>query len=164
MKMKRILLSFYFSVISLIGFSQSLHHQMLASQGGTMVIPSGLVVLQSIGQMSPIGNVTVNGLQAQQGFQQWLKIPVLALPTNNQIIPTFYPNPFNNVINVKFLVVLEEDLTFTLYNIFGIPLYSKAFKSPQSIVTLNFGRVPPGNYILLLKGKNYSYSKTIIKL
>jgi hypothetical protein len=164
MKTKRVLLSFYFSVICLIGFSQSLHHQTLASQGGTMVTPSGLVVLQSIGQMSPIGNLTATGLHAQQGFQQWFKIPELVNLNSNPVIPSIYPIPFNNVLNVKFSVPLDEDLTVTLYNIFGIPLYSKAFKSPQSFLTFNFGRLPSGNYILSLKGKNYTYSKTIIKL
>ena len=84
--------------------SAQLHHQMLSSQGSTSVTSSGVIVTQTIGQQSVIGNYDNQYFKIGQGFQQakqanWSRIIL------EQTIPEFevsiYPNPFNNIVNIQ---------------------------------------------------------------
>ena len=50
--------------------SAQLHHQMLSSQGSTSKTNNGVMVTQTIGQQSAIGNFTNKGFDIGQGFQQ----------------------------------------------------------------------------------------------
>ena len=149
---------------SLLGFSQKLHHQMLAAQGGTFKTSSGLIVRQSVGQMSAIGNASVSGLTLQQGFQQSLISQFFPVYNANTVSTTLYPNPFNGILNVTFSAPLGDDLSVSLFNMFGVSLFSQTFTAPQTLLNFNFEALPAGSYVLHLSAKNYSFSKTIIKL
>jgi hypothetical protein len=52
MKYKLLFLLFFNAYL----YSQSLHHQMLSSQGKSYIITNGMLVSQTIGQQSSIGN------------------------------------------------------------------------------------------------------------
>jgi hypothetical protein len=45
-------------VLTLNSYSQNLHHQMLSSQGKSIILSNGMLVSQTIGQQSAIGNHT----------------------------------------------------------------------------------------------------------
>ena len=47
-------------IVSLANASAQLHHQMLSSQGNTSVSQKGVVVTQTIGQQSVVGNFNLN--------------------------------------------------------------------------------------------------------
>ncbi|MET0946429.1 MAG: hypothetical protein ABWY22_13535, partial [Flavobacterium sp.] len=49
---------------------QELHHQMLSAQGSSKHLTNGMVVSQTIGQQSVLGNYKRNNLVIGQGFQQ----------------------------------------------------------------------------------------------
>ena len=63
-----LLLFFYFTLKS---YSQVLHHQMISSQGNSLKTANGMIIFQSIGQQSAVGNFKKDYL-VQQGFQQSL--------------------------------------------------------------------------------------------
>jgi len=61
-------------------YAQSIHHQMLSSQGTSKILNNGMMISQTIGQQSAIGNHT-NGVTVGQGFQQshWAKYVTVIL-------------------------------------------------------------------------------------
>jgi hypothetical protein len=148
-----------------LSFGQKLHHQMITAQGGTFVAKNGLIVRQSIGQMSAIGNASVGSIILQQGFQQSLFTQSFAVPTFNlnTIGTTVYPNPFNGPLTVVFSAPITNDLSVSLFNMTGLSLYTKSFTTPQSVLNFNFDTLPAGSYILRITARNYSFSKIIIK-
>ena len=162
--MKFIYLFSLLLLTSVLGFSQKLHHQTLAAQGGTFKTNSGLIVRQSVGQMSAIGNAVAGKVVLQQGFQQSLVSKFFPVYNVNAIATTLYPNPFVGPLNVSFSIPLSNDLSVSLFNMFGVSLFSQTFTAPQSLLSFNFESLPAGSYVLHLSAKNYTFSKTIIKL
>ena len=69
LKNHNILKIILFLLVTLSGFSQTLHHQMLSSQGASTTV-GGLKVSQTIGQQSVIGNYRGSDFMVGQGFQQ----------------------------------------------------------------------------------------------
>ena len=148
----------------LLSYGQRLHHQMLASQGGTFKTSSGLIVRQSVGQMSATGNASFSGISLQQGFQQSLISQFFPVYNLNSLSTTLYPNPFNGMLNVAFSAPITEDLSVSLFNMFGVSLFTQTYTAPASVLNFNFEALPAGSYVLRMTAKNYSFSKTIIKL
>ena len=56
-------------IVSCLTASAQLHHQMLSSQGNTSISQKGVVVTQTIGQQSVVGNYSSLGFTFGQGFQ-----------------------------------------------------------------------------------------------
>ena len=73
--------------------SAQLHHQMLSSQGSTSKTNSGVMVTQTIGQQSVVGNYSNRGFDIGQGFQQsnWARIIIQG--TSPEFEVSIYPNP-----------------------------------------------------------------------
>jgi hypothetical protein len=161
--MKKPLLIVFFLVCN-YSYGQSLHHSMLSAQGNSQTIKGGMVVLQTIGQQSVNGNATTSNLTMQQGFQQSLISQFFPVYNVNKVITTVYPNPFSTTVNVSLSAPSNEDLTISLYNLFGVLVYKEVKTAPQSLLTFNFGNLPSSSYILHVTAKNYSFSKTLIKI
>ena len=158
---------YLFSILlltSVLGFSQKLHHQTLAAQGGTFKTNSGLIIRQSVGQMSAIGNASVSGLTLQQGFQQSLISQFFPVYNLTTILTTIYPNPFNGPLSVVFSEPIANNLSVSVFNMSGFSLYTKSFTTPQSVLNFNFDTLPVGSYVIRVTAKNYSFSTIIIKL
>ena len=153
-----------FLLICNYSYGQSLHHFMLSAQGNSQTIKGGMVVLQTIGQQSVNGNATVSNLTMQQGFQQSLIGQFFPVYNVNTVSTTVYPNPFSTTVNVALSAPSTENLTISLYNLFGVLVYQEVKTAPQSLLTFNFGHLPSSSYILHLTSKNYSFSKTLIKI
>ena len=150
-------LLFFFLVKSSKG--QQLHHQMLSAQGSSKTLKSGVVILQTVGQQSVTGNSTASKLTVQQGYQQSVAFKLYP----NIILTTLYPNPFYNVINIRFSESIIGDLNVVLYNMFGVIIYKTEKKDSALSMGFNFDNLPTGSYILRLTAKHYAYSKILIK-
>lgn len=89
------ILTFVLIFLAFNGFCQSIHHQMISSQGESSVVSSGLIVKQTIGQLSITGSFS-GSLVVQQGFQQsyWDN----HLNSSNPILVSISPNPFTELI------------------------------------------------------------------
>ena len=59
-------------ILNFVNASAQLHHQMLSSQGNTSISQKGVVVTQTIGQQSVVGNYSSLGFTFGQGYQQWM--------------------------------------------------------------------------------------------
>jgi len=147
-----------------LGFGQKLHHQMIAAQGGTFIAKNGLVVRQSVGQMSVTGNAAAVANMVQQGFQQILIRQLFAVYDTNIIVTSIYPNPFRGPLSITFSAPIAQDLSVSLFNMLGNLVFMQSFISGQSVLYFNFDRIPAGSYVIHVKAKNFSFSKIIIKL
>lgn len=157
--MKKILLLLLFT--SRI-YSQNLHHQMLSSQGTNKVLSNGMLVSQTIGQQSAIGNHT-NGITVGQGFQQshWAKF--LNSNVAVQITTTTYPNPFIATVNFQFSQIIKEPIEITVFDVRGRLIFQDKKRAVESILTVELPQLASSNYLVRLSAPNYTYYSQILK-
>ena len=81
-------------------FSAQLHHHMISAQGNTSR-SDNLIVTQTIGQQSIIGNYNVANFHYNQGFQQtfWYRLIQSNQP---DFLADYFPNPFTDKITFRF--------------------------------------------------------------
>ena len=82
-------------IVSLANASAQLHHQMLSSQGNTSVSQKGVVVTQTIGQQSVVGNYSSLGFTFGQGYQQANWARIIIEQSTSQFEVSVYPTKFN---------------------------------------------------------------------
>jgi hypothetical protein len=87
--------------LSLYSCCQNLQHQMLSFQGKSTILSNGMIVSQTIGQQSTIGNHS-NGINENQGFQQNHLAKYLNSNVANHITTTNYPNSIIKTVNFQF--------------------------------------------------------------
>jgi len=151
-----------FLLVTISGYSQRLHHQMLSSQGGITHTTSGVTVRQTIGQQSAIGNYRNSNFIAGQGFQQSNKMKSVA-PTSIVIKTIAYPNPFIEKLNFKFSSSIEGPIKITLYDVLGRLVLTDEKIPINNIVTIDNLFLPEGEYIAKLTANNYTYSINLLK-
>ena len=155
-------LKWIFLVLAIKSYSQDLHHQMLSSQGKSTVLNNGMMVSQTIGQQSVIGNHT-NGVTVGQGFQQshWAKYE----NSNgaNQITTTTYPNPFVTTVNFQFSQPISEIIEIALFDVRGRLLFQEKKRATDSVLTLDLPQLASSNYLIRLTATNYTYYSQILK-
>jgi hypothetical protein len=151
-----------FTSLSLSTFSQDLHHQMLSSQGKSTVLSNGILVSQTIGQQSAIGNHT-NGVTVGQGFQQshWAKH--VSSNAANQITTTTYPNPFVTTVNFQFSKPISETIEIALFDVRGRLLFQDKKRATDSVLTVELPQLASSNYLIRLTATNYTYYSQILK-
>ena len=156
--MKTIVLLF----ITFSGYSQILHHQMFSSQGETARTSSGVVIRQTIGQQSAIGNHT-NGFTVGQGFQQsnWSKY--LKSNTSVNIATTTYPNPFISTVNFQFSQPIKETIEIAVFDIRGRLIFQDKKRATDSVLTVELPQLASSNYLVRLTAPNYIYYSQILK-
>lgn len=157
--MKKLLLLLLFT--SAI-YSQSLHHQMLSAQGTSKVLNNGMLVSQTIGQQSAIGNHT-NGVTVGQGFQQshWAKY--LKSNTSVNIATTTYPNPFITTVNFQFSQPIKETIEIAVFDIRGRLIFQDKKRATDSVLTVELPQLASSNYLVRLTAPNYIYYSQILK-
>ena len=151
-----------FLSLTLSTFSQDLHHQMLSSQGKSTVLSNGMMVSQTIGQQSVIGNHT-NGVTVGQGFQQSLWAKYVSSNVANQITTTTYPNPFITTINFQFSQPISETIEISLFDVRGRLLFQDKKRATDSVLTLDLPQLASSNYLIRLTATNYIYYSQILK-
>ena len=150
-----------FLLVTITGFSQSLHHQMLSSQGACSRV-GGFKVSQTIGQQSVIGNYRGSDVIVGQGFQQSrlmqsVKAPVITVFT------TTYPNPFIDHINFEFSSVVSGPIKFSLYDVMGRLVVTQEKPAIDTVLTISDLSLAEGEYFVKLSAKNYNYSTNLLK-
>lgn len=145
--------------------AQVLHHQMLSAQGATVVLSSGMVITQTVGQTSVIGGLTGRFIGGQ-GFQQSVlkakassTIGVSAL-TNLSV----FPNPFSTSLSVVVPLSLDGTvLPVQIFDMRGRLLYTNSHLVHNQEITLELGTLPSAMYLLSIHTKTINYSTKIIK-
>lgn len=158
-RMKQLLLLF-------IGFSvhsQQLHHQMVSSQGGSNLLSSGILIKQTIGQQSTIGNYKFPSAIVGQGFQQSLISKSVSTSLVNEILTTTYPNPFVDEIHFQFSKPVSGLITVTIFDLLGRLVYKEQKEASQNILTLDHLQFSQNEYLVKLSASNYNYATQIIQ-
>ena len=157
--MKQLLLLFFGCTV----YSQQLHHQMVSSQGSSNLLSSGILVKQTIGQQSTIGNYKFSGAIVGQGFQQSrISNPGISSLVNS-ILTTTYPNPFVDRINFLFSKPVSGLITITIFDVLGRLIHAEQKEASQNILTLDNLNFPQSDYLVKLSALNYNYSTQIIQ-
>lgn len=151
-----------FLSLTLSTFSQDLHHQMLSSQGKITLLSNGMMVSQTIGQQSVIGNQT-NGVTVGQGFQQSLWAKYVSSNVANQITTTTYPNPFVTTVNFQFSQPISETIEISLFDVRGRLLFQDKKRATDSVLTVELPQLASSNYLIRLTATNYTYYSQILK-
>lgn len=149
-------------LISISGFSQDLHHQMLSSQGKSVVMSNGVLISQTIGQQSAIGNFK-NGYTIGQGFQQsnWKKIVAKNIETNISTIT--FPNPFISRINFQFSKQITDKIQIAIFDVRGRLIFQQEKRANNNILTIDLESIASSNYLVKLTAENYTYYTQILK-
>ena len=150
-----------FLLVTLSGFSQTLHHQMLSSQGTSTTV-GGLKVSQTIGQLSVIGNYRGSEVMVGQGFQQSRLMKSVKAPVIT-VVTTTYPNPFIDRIHFEFSSVITGPIKFSLYDVMGRLVASQEKPAIDTIFTITDLSLAEGQYFVKLSAKNYNYSTNLLK-
>ena len=148
-------------LISCFSMSAQLHHQALTVQSNNY-ISSELVVFQSIGQLSPIGNYSRNNNKVFQGFQQPLMKKYYINKTSKPVVVAF-PNPFLDHIDFLFKDYHPSQVNISIYDVNGklIKEFNKGIN--QDLLSLNLEDIKDSNYLITFKAPGFFYSTKIIK-
>ena len=144
--------------------SQELYKQTILSQGATSNLESGLIISQSIGQESVIGNFSNDNVKIIQGFQQpfWTRL----ISNSSSVIPieiTHFPNPITDNLNLSFYNYDMGELVLSIYDYSGRILMKRniSVESGKSIVDLTI--LPSGSFLMGLQNDKINYYIKIIK-
>jgi hypothetical protein len=145
---------------------QTLHHQMLSSQGISTKMPNGLFVKQTVGQQSIAGSSTNEGYVVIQGFQQsyWSKyITSNKIDVVQGISAIAYPNPFTETINFQFSKPIADEISISIFDILGRLIFEQKKKIDYDILTIDLARLPTSEFLVRLTTNNLNYYTKIIK-
>jgi len=141
-------------------YGQNIHHQMISSQSNTTETNSGILIRQTLGQLSAIGNYSDNVL-VQQGFHQSNWGVYLLNPEN--ILLKIYPNPFIDFINFQLKDINKDKISIQVFNINGKNVFSKEGLIKNNLCSVNLTNLARGVYLVRLDGEKSSYYSKIIK-
>jgi hypothetical protein len=143
--------------------AQQLHHQMLSSQGTAKNLSNGMYVSQSIGQLSVIGNQTVQGYTYGQGFQQSVWSKYINSNSTSNITTITYPNPFINTVNFQFSQVINDNISIAIYDVRGRLVFTEEKNPTGNILTIELPNFASSNYLVKLSSNNYTFFTQILK-
>lgn len=144
-------------------YGQVIHHQMISSQAGSIELPRGLIVNQTIGQQSSTGNSNKNYIVIQ-GFQQSLWSTYISSNNVDSIISKTYPNPFVEIIKFEFSQIIIEPINILIYNSGGRLVFKGKKTAIDTILSVELSNLPTSQYLVHLYTNNFSYYTQIIKL
>tara|TARA_Y100000385_G_scaffold286857_1_gene349750 strand:+ start:163 stop:636 length:474 start_codon:yes stop_codon:yes gene_type:complete len=156
--MKKLILLLLF--IPFFSFSQ-LHHSMVSVQSSSTE-KYDINVLQSVGQLSLIGNFSSSKVSVIQGFQQPFIRYINERPIVNQNIIS-YPNPFYSDLNIEFINNKPKTVRVDIFDISGRFIKSLESKDFDNILNLDLEGLQSSEYIINVKGNGINYSTKVIK-
>jgi hypothetical protein len=169
--MKRIITLLSFLLIAHLSQGQYLKMATISSWGSSS--SSGSYMSQVVGQSSVIaGTESKQGTVFRQGFKQpmglqkkvqssgMLQMAGEGSPWSFQA----YPNPFKDVLSVKFDQNTTLPTRFTLYDIDANIIWEQSFAENQSEIKLDkFQGIKAGKYILQVFQRGKPQSQSLIK-
>jgi len=138
-----------------------LHHQMISSQGSTSKTDN-LVVTQTIGQQTIIGNYNVGSFHYNQGFQQpfWNRL----IQTNQvDFLADYFPNPFIDKINFRFTNLNNERFEINIFDTAGRLVFNTKQNLNEDLLVLNLNDLSSGSYLVRLYNTKKTFYTKIIK-
>ena len=157
--MNKLILFFLF--IFSISASAQLHHSMISGQS-SYTDKYNVNVLQSVGQLSLIGNFSSSKVSVIQGFQQPFIRYINERPIVNQNIIS-YPNPFYSDLNIEFINNKPKTVRVDIFDISGRFIKSFESKDFDNILNLDLEGLQSSEYIINVKGNGINYSTKVIK-
>jgi len=151
---------YFFLLIPFFSFSQ-LHHSMVSVQSSSTE-KYDINVLQSVGQLSLIGNFSSSKVSVIQGFQQPFIRYINERPIVNQNIIS-YPNPFYSDLNIEFINNKPKTVRVDIFDISGRFIKSLESKDFDNILNLDLEGLQSSEYIINVKGNGINYSTKVIK-
>lgn len=155
----------FLCIISIqFSFSQKLHHQVVASQGGIYNISNGFRILQSVGQVNAmIGNYKIANLVIGQGYIQSFALGSNSLPIQNPISMILYPNPVIDKITFTFSSNIGEKAQLYLFDSRGRLIYSHLAELYQNSSKYDLSNIAEGVYFAKIETSNHIFSTKLIK-
>ena len=147
-------------LIPFFSFSQ-LHHSMVSVQSSS-TDKYDINVLQSVGQLSLIGNFSSSKVSVIQGFQQPFIRYINERPIVNQNIIS-YPNPFYSDLNIEFINNKPKTVRVDIFDISGRFIKSLETKDFDNILNLDLEGLQSSEYIINVTGNGINYSTKVIK-
>ena len=150
-----------FILLNFTPIRAQLHHQTIGSQGNTAK-SGNIIVSQSIGQKSVIGNINKKGLYVLEGFQQFLFKKKINDFIKTSLTTVIYPNPFESEFRIR-IQTPPDKIILKIFTNNGA-LVSKKYlliNNGEFIATLEALSV--GRYIISLEGTNYKFQSHLIK-
>lgn len=112
-------------------------------------------------------NSTKNYIYDDIGNRTQLNITDSTLGVDSKVLQNpiiVYPNPTDNVLNIKFPVVFDnKKIIIELYDVNGRLITDNKSKIENNHITINVNALPNGVYLLHLKSDNSKWSKLFIK-
>lgn len=141
--------------------SSQLHHQMISSQGTTSLTNSDIIVTQTIGQQSVIGNYDNQYLKLGQGYQQVNWSRIIIEQTNPEFEVSIYPNPFEEIINIKHNT--DQDINIKIFNPAGRLVYKSLINVTSSESSINLTQLQSGVYLIYIQSNYLKHFTKLIK-
>lgn len=159
--MKPFILFILIIVSNQITTAQNLHHEMISSQGGSVVTSNGHKVSYTIGQQSITGTST-NGYVVQQGFQQnnW---GAIIKQSEISISTKVYPNPFISEVQLEFSESPGTTINIYIFDVRGRLVYSDNKKNEANIISLNLEQLASAEYLVKLTSEKHTLYTKILK-
>lgn len=153
-----------FLLFGIHSFGQKLHHQMLSTQGINAKLNNNMLVHQSVGQLSTIGNYKFSKAIVGQGYIQSMLSFSKKSTDFTTITAEVYPNPFFDLLNFRFSSPIEGNVKITIFDVQGRLVYSKETITVSNSITISELYFSAGTYFVRLEAKDFIYTSQIIKL
>lgn len=148
--------------ISVASKAQIIRNQTLSSLGSSSESSkSGMVVHQSIGQLSVIGNFSDSRIKGNQGFLRGISSSLVFKEEPFLVIP--FPNSFSEQITFRFVPGLSEEASFSIYDLNGKIVYHNSHKPLNNEVSLNLDFLSNAVYLVIIQSGNRALQTRIIK-
>lgn len=158
---KKIILIFFLSSIFTYTKCQSIYKQTISSLGSSNLVGnSGLIIHQSIGQLSIIGNFNLQNNTVHQGFLKGI-YPISKSLDKVFVVP--YPNPFQEKLVLEFFPFLETLIKVSIYDLNGKMVHQMDYKTEENKVFLDLKFLSNSVYLVLVSSGNKVFHTRIIK-
>lgn len=149
-----------FSAFSFFSVAQSLHHDVIASDGNYLSCPAGSVSF-TIGE--PVSDSYLGTKKITKGFQQ-PKAIITSIPVENKIGGSLlaYPNPSNDKLILDFSKMEKGIYSIALFDASGKRLTQSEIniESDYSIEKFEMKNYSNGIYLLKVANKNNGISQS----
>lgn len=145
-------------------WSQKLHHQVIATQGGTNTLSNGVQVVQSVGQVnSAIGNRSFSKFTVGQGFIQSFARSKSNAPVPSVVGVTVYPNPVVDVVNFQFSSNIGKSLLFDVFDARGRLVLHLQQEITNDLFTTSLATLAEGVYFVKIQTPTHLLSTKLLK-
>lgn len=154
---------FYFFLLVLVTIPASAqrHYQMISSIGSTSSTANNVVVTQTIGQQSVVGNFVNRNYTLGQGYQKPIQSKRFVFQPYSAFDLDVYPNPFNQVVNLRYNTT--EDVNVSVFDSSGKIVFQYTINDSSIIKTINLAHLSDGFYTLYLYSPKLNFYKKLIK-